>query len=329
MRRLVRVELTRFRSRRAIVLLALAAVLVSVALAILTAYQTRPLTAADRADAAAQADLASRGSVMQDDLAECIKDPPAYLGTNATARECRAALVTDVSSFYPRHALDLSTVLDGHRLTRATGFTLALVLACLMIIVGCTFAGADWASGSVTGQLLFESRRVRLWLAKGIAVVIGSTLVSLVCIGGFWAALWLVAGSRGIDVSSTVGSNVVWHVVRAVLLCAGAALGGFALTMIFRNTVATLALLFVYAVGGEIVIGLLPFQGSGRFSVANNVFGWLAPHSTYFDPSIDCDPSTSCTGVQTMTHLEAGLFLGVLVVLAVAVSLARFRRADV
>ena len=38
--RLVRVELTRFRSRRAIVLLVLAAVVVTIALAILTAYQT-------------------------------------------------------------------------------------------------------------------------------------------------------------------------------------------------------------------------------------------------------------------------------------------------
>ncbi len=103
-RGLVRVELNRFRSRRAIVLLALAAVLVSVVLAVLTAYQTRPLTAADRADAAAQADLASRSSVLQSDLQECIKDPSAYLGTNATAAECSAALVSDVSSFYPRHA---------------------------------------------------------------------------------------------------------------------------------------------------------------------------------------------------------------------------------
>jgi hypothetical protein len=327
--RLVLVELNRFRSRRAVVLLSLAGVLVAVVLAVVTAYQTRPLTAADKADAAAQADLASRNSVLQSDLQECIKDPEAYLGTNATAQECRAALVRDVASFYPRKALDLGSVLDARRLTRATGFSLALVMTCLMIIVGCTFAGADWASGSVTNQLLFESRRTRLWLAKAGAVAIGSGVVALVCLGGFWLSLWSVAGARGIDISGAIGAHVAWHLLRAVLLCMAGALGGFALTMVFRNTVATLAALFVYAVGGEIAVGLLPFDGVGRFSVGNNVFGWLATHATYFDPSIDCDDSGSCSPIRTMTHLESGLFLGALLVVAVAVSLVWFRRTDV
>jgi ABC-2 type transport system permease protein len=105
--RLLRVELNRFRSRRAVALLVLAAVVVTVVLAILTAYQTRPLTASDRADARAQADLASTSSVLQDDLKDCIKDPEAYLGTNATAPECRDALVSDTASFYPRQPLSV------------------------------------------------------------------------------------------------------------------------------------------------------------------------------------------------------------------------------
>ena len=52
--------------------------------------------------------------------------------------------------------------------------------------------------------------------------------------------------------------------------------GAFALTMIFRHTVATLALLFVYSIGGEIIVNLLPFDGAGRWSLGNNALGWLA-----------------------------------------------------
>jgi hypothetical protein len=327
--RLVRVELNRLRSRRTVLLLALAGVVVAVVLAVLTAYQTRPLTAADRADAAAQADLAGNNSVLQSDVAECIKDPEAYLGDNATATECRDALVPTVTHYYPRRALDLGSVLDHRGLTRANGFGLALILVGLMIIAGCTFAGADWASGSMTNELIFEPRRVRLWLAKAAALLVGSGVVTLVVLAGFWLSLWLVAGARGIDVSSTDVGHIAAHIGRAVLLCMGAALGGFALTMIFRHTVTTLALLFVYSVAGEIVIGLLPWDGVGRFSVGNNVFGWLGTHVSYFDPSIDCAPGSRCTGIQTMSHLESGVFLGVLLLVSVAASIVWFRRSDV
>ena len=55
--RLILVELNRFRSRRAIALLGLAAVLFAVVLVGKTAWDTRPLTHEDRGDAVAQAQL--------------------------------------------------------------------------------------------------------------------------------------------------------------------------------------------------------------------------------------------------------------------------------
>ena len=80
-------------------------------------------------------------------------------------------------------------------------------------------------------------------------------------------------------------THVVWHIVRATGMAMGAALGAFALTMIFRHTVATLALLFVYSIGGEIAVNLLPFEGAARWSLGNNALGWLAIHYRYFDAS--------------------------------------------
>ena len=105
-------------------------------------------------------------------------------------------------------------------------------------------------------------------------------------------------------------NHVAWHVLRAVALSMGAALGAFALTAVFRHTVATLALLFIYSVGGEIAVNLLPFEGAGRWSVGNNAVGWLATHHRYFDATIICTPGERCSSMQVMTHLEAGTFLG-------------------
>jgi ABC-2 type transport system permease protein len=138
-----------------------------------------------------------------------------------------------------------------------------------------------------------------------------------------------VAQARGITVPSRDVTHVLWHVLRATVLAMGAALGAFALTMIFRHTVATLALLFVYSLGGEIVVNLLPFEGAGRWSVGNNALGWLATHYVYFDASITCTPGERCSSSQVMTHLESGTFLGILLLISVVLSLVWFNRRDV
>lgn len=321
--RLLLVELTRFRSRRAIALLAVAAFVLAVVLAGATAWETRPLTAADRTDAAAQADLAGQDAQTVVEVRACEARPSDYLGPKATAGDCAKALVPGVEAFYPREQLSIAGALRGH------GVELALVVVGLMVIAGCTFAGADWASGSLTNQLLFEPRRGRLWLAKAGAVVVGTGLVTLVAVVGFWVAIALLARGEGIALPSRDVGHVAWHVVRTVALGMGAGLGGFALTMVFRHTVATLALLFVYAVGGEILVNLLPFEGAGRWSVGNNTFGWVALSHRYLDSSIDCAPGEQCSQLQVMTHLEAGSFLLVILVVAVALSLLTFRRRDV
>ncbi|MET0999962.1 MAG: hypothetical protein ABWX73_14695 [Marmoricola sp.] len=321
--RLLAVELNRFRSRRAIVLLSLAAVLVAVALIGMTAWDTRPLSEADRTDAAAQAELEGQRPEIQREVLACEKDPTGFLGPDASPDDCATTMVPGPDAYYPREPLALGEVLKNQ------GIGLALIVVGLMVIAGCTFAGADWSSGSLTNQLLFEPRRVRVWLAKGAAVVIGCGVVSLVVLGGFWLAVGLLAQARDLSVPASDVSEVVRHVARAVVLSMGAGLGVFALTMIFRHTVATLALLFVYSVGGEIAVNLLPFEGAGRWSVGNNVFGWLATSHSYFDSTISCVPGERCGSMQTMSHLQAGTFLGILLVVAVVASLAWFQRRDV
>ena len=321
--RLLLVELTRFRSRRAIALLALAAIVVAGVLVAMAAYQTRPLTQEDRANARAQAALEGNKPERRAEVRVCQREPQAYLGPDATAADCEEAIVEPAESYYPRISLDLGRAVERR------GVEVALVVVGLLVIAGATFAGAEWTSGSIANQLLFEPRRSRVWLAKAGAVTLGCGVVALVALGGYWLGLGVVAQARDLAIPSSDVTKVLWHLLRAVVLAMGAGLGAFALTMVFRHTVATLALLFVYAVGGEVALNLLPLEGAGRWSVGNNAYGWLAEAHRYFDPTTSCTPGERCSPMHVMTHLQSGTFLGILLLISVVVSLVWFNRRDV
>jgi ABC-2 type transport system permease protein len=323
MTRLLRVELARYRSRRVIALLLLLAALLAALVAAKSAWDTRPITAQEAATARANAELASQRSDIKADLAHCLADPEQYLGTGTTAQDCKDNLTASPRSYLPREPLDLSGTLKGN------GVGVALAVAGLLVIAASTFAGSDWASGSVVTQLLFEPRRARVWTAKAAAVTLASGVAATVTVGGFWLAMYLIAVDRGVPHGSGVMSDVGWHVLRAVLFAMGAALGAFALTMLFRHSVATLALLFAYSVGGEILAFLVPVDNVGRWTLGNNVFGWLETRMEYFDPTARCARDGACAGLQHVSHLQGGLYLLVLLVVAVLLSLWAFRRRDV
>lgn len=304
MRRQLGVELARWRSRGVVVALMVAALLFAVVAAGLVAWQSRPLTAADQRDADAQSALAARDPEVRAELADCQDDPAAYFGEGATAAECRT-LVPGSERFLPREGLDLAQVVPQR------GADVALVVVCLMVVAGCTFAGSDWATRSMATQLGVQPRRTRLWLVKALAVVIGSAVAAAVALLAFWAVLAVVVEVRGLDADGAAVTGALQQVGRATALAAAAALGGFALTMALRHTVATLALLFVYAVGGEIALSLSPVDGAEQWSVGCNALAWVDPSRSTLDP------------------LLAGAFLGALTLLAALLSLVVFARRDV
>lgn len=321
--RLFIVELSRFRSRRAVLLLVLAGVLMAAVLAFQTAWDTRPLTEQDHADARAQAQMQASSSDVAAELTRCQGDPAQYLGPGGSADQCEEAIVASPADFYPRQALDLDNVLGDN------GLDLAVILTGLLLIAGATYAGADWTSGSMSNQLLFSPRRTRVWVAKAAAVILSAAVVAAVLLAAFWATMLIVSDVRDLPVRSGLVPDIAWQVIRAVAAVAGAALGGYALTMLFRHTVATLALLFAYAVGGEILISLLPFDGLGKWSVGHNLFGWLQSDFSYYDATLSCgELGNGCNRMVDLGHGQAAVYLGVLLVVAVIASVVAFRRRD-
>src|SRR3546814_14121751 len=67
-----------------------------------------------------------------------------------------------------------------------TTIAAAVLVVVMMLLAGATFAGADWSSGSMSNQLLFESRRGRVWLAKVSAAFIGGFVVAALALAFLW-----------------------------------------------------------------------------------------------------------------------------------------------
>ena len=322
--RLLLVELTRFRSRRAIALMLLAAALLTAILATTTIWESRPVSAQDMANAQAQVEAETQRPAFQRELDRCEKHPGRYLGPGTSADLCAEMMGPRVDWFLDRRALSLKNVQGD------TGLAVLMIVSALMIIVGTTFAGADWASGSMSNQVLFEPRRLKVWMAKAGAVFLATLVASAVVVAAFWVALYVTAESRGIHTGATVQEQIRWMAGRGVLLAAFGALGGYALTMLVRHTVGTLAAMFAYAVGGEALTASLPIEGAGRWSLANNVFAWLRDGHRYYDDSLPCSPvSDGCDQMVRMTLGEGVTYLGVLLLVVVGLSMFSFWRRDI
>ncbi|HEX6248208.1 MAG TPA: hypothetical protein VFZ64_10085 [Nocardioidaceae bacterium] len=321
--RLLGVELTRFRSRRAIVLIVLAAALLTALITTTTVWDTRPVSAAELAEAQAMAEREAQQDYVQEDLRRCEEAPQEYIGPEATAADCQE-MVPQAEWFVGRATLDLQEQAS------TSGVAVILLLAALLLVVGTTFAGADWASGSLSNQLLFEPRRGRVWLAKAGAVLVGALVTAAVVVAAFWLALFAVAASRGIATSAQVQEAIAWSSLRGVALVVAGAVGAYILTMLLRHTVGALATLFALVVGGEILLATLPFEGIGRWSLGNNVLAWLLGGYDYYDPNISCPPGPEmCDQMVHLSLAASAWFLGLLLLAVGAVSLMSFRRRDI
>lgn len=322
--RLFRVELGRFRSRRAVVLIVLAAAVLTAVLAGSEIWNSRPVSAQERAVAEARAQADAQRPAFQRELEFCQENPEQYFGPGTPAAQCEELMTPQPEWYLSRQPLNLRGVLEG------SGLGLILFVTALLIICGATYAGADWSTGSMSNQLLFEPRRAKVWATKGAAVLAGGLLVATVLVVAFWLVVYAVADARGITVPERLTHDVWWYGARGILLAGGGALGGYALTMLLRSTVGTLAVLFAYSVGGEALVLALPVDKATQWSLANNVFAWVKDGTEVFDPTITCGPGTEICRQSYWLGLDHGaVYLGTLLAVTVIGSLLLFRRRDI
>ncbi|UNX56588.1 hypothetical protein MF406_18250 (plasmid) [Georgenia sp. TF02-10] len=326
MSRLLRVELTRLLCRRAVLVLLALAVVVPLVIGVARVLNTAPPSEADRAQAeqAIARDVSSRW--WQRDVERCTDRPRQY-GVPAGAADLRAAceetLTPRVDEYLWYDELRLAEERD-----EGSGLAVVIVLAILMLLVGTTFAGHDWASGSVSNQLLFETRRTRVWVAKGAVVTAFAAAVTAVVVTAYWLALYLVAGSRDLRVRDGVLVDCLQMGGRGALVAGGVALAGYALTMLFRSTVAALGTLLALGLAGGVVLAVI-----GVDSVWNpglNLAAVVLDGATYWVDE-PCGPgSAEMCGVERVLPLGRGAaYVSAILLAAVAASVVSFRRRDV
>ncbi len=331
MRALLRVEATRLRWRRAVVLLLVAAVAAPALILASVAWSTRPVSAAEQ-----DRILSERYAAKE--VRRCERDPegflyPAPASTDAAVVEqaCRAQIL----DWYGGRA----TLQLGSETREGSLLGVVAVVGLLMLLVGTTFVGHDWSSGSMSNQLLFEPRRARVWAAKAVVVTLVGALVAGAVLTAYWTGLWGLAASRDLATGGGVVGDGFELVARGALLAAAGALGGYALTMLFRSTVATIGVLFAVSVVGGTLIGLLGSVGGNteRWQPQLNVLAFVTNELRYYDESDlpeECftrrgGSGAECEGERVLTATDGGLYLGVLLLGAGALSLGSYRRRDV
>ena len=312
--RLVQVELTRLRWRRAVILLVAACIVVPALIAAVTIWDTWPVSDAEIADSAAAA---------RPEITRCEKHPDRFGA--GSAEQCEPM----ITGWYTgREPLDLARQRHG-----GTGVGTATVLAAFLLLLGTTFVGHDWNTGSMSNQVLFEPRRARVWGAKAIAVTLVSLVVAAVVSTAVWLTLAGVAHLRDIPVGRSELLDCLELGGRGAVFAACAALGGYALTMLLRSTVATLGALLAVSLAGGLLIASLGI--SQRWQPQVNLQAFVENGSNYYiDPPDACYAGPTPAGLDCSTerHLDLGGaagYWGVSLLLVGGASVLSFRRRDV
>ncbi len=329
--RLLSVELTRLRWRRAVLVLLVGCFLVPVLLLAGLSWNTRPVSEGDRASAQEQLDRDVRSPDLAREIDRCAKHPRQY-GVDPADPEaaCREMMAPQLEFYLYRPELDVASEREG------TGLGVITLLVGLVMLLGTTFAGHDWGSGSMSNQLLFEPRRARVWGAKAAVVFLTGLLAAAVALALFWGGLWLVAGSRDLQATGHQWQLIVHSALRGSLLIALAGVGGYALTMLFRNTVATLGALFAFTIGSSILIVGILGSTATRWLLPTNFYAVLMNGYEYYNGASEGQSCSSgpdgimeCTNMAHLSLGQGATYLGVLLVLATGLSLWSFQRRDV
>jgi hypothetical protein len=324
--RLLGVELTRLRWRRAVVVLLAGCALVTVVIFAGTAWSTRPVSDAELRNAQAQVDRELEQPYMQRQIERCEKNPDRY-GVQDT-EQCAARVGPQLDWFVSREPLRVGEAF------RTSGLGVITILMGLLMLVGTTFAGADWNSGSMSNQLLFEPRRSRIWLAKGLAVLAVAVITSAVLLGAFGGGLALLAQTRDLAVPPGVPGWIVESSARAVLLIGAAAVGAYAVTMLVRSTVFTLGAMFAVVVGATLVLALIGV--SEAWFPNKNLSAVIWNGAVYYvEPPDICyqggrpPAGVDCNGLEKLELVTGVRNLGVLLLATAGASLWAFGRRDV
>jgi len=192
---------------------------------------------------------------------------------------------------------------------------------------------AEFSSGSIGNWLTFEPRRMRVYASKLVAAGVGLIPATVALLGLLIGGVWLITAHFG----STAGMTVkIWSDLglmagRSVVLAVVAAVVGAAMGTLLRHTAAVIGVAMGYLVLVEIVFRRA-LQGAQLWMLQINMEGWLRHGTKYFLTTCKTDSQGNyrCDGVEKLLGFgHSATYLGLLVVVVVALSAMVFQRRDV
>jgi hypothetical protein len=148
----------------------------------------------------------------------------------------------------------------------------------IAFVIGASFVGAEFGAGSLSTQLIFEPRRVRVVVVKAIAVGIGLALMTIALLLYIGILQWAASELRGV-VNGLDGS---WFAARAgdigrVSAAVGlAGIAAYAVTVVARRTVAAVAILLIVGWASAIIGSFKAWRWAARYNPATALIELVA-----------------------------------------------------
>ncbi|MGR6963764.1 hypothetical protein ACU610_04810 [Geodermatophilus sp. URMC 61] len=215
----------------------------------------------------------------------------------------------------------------------AIGF--AVAGSALALVLGATWIGAEWSTRSVVSLLVWEPRRVRVMAVKLAALTLGAALLGITLQAAWLATAGILDATAGDGRALPDGfwGDLLGTQARGVLLTVLAAVGGFGLASLVRNTGAALGIGFVYLAVVETAVAVLR-PAWQPWLLTSSVAGLVLPggHTVVLGGEA-VDPATGSLVGETreilVGNLQGGLVLGLVAGAAVALGVVLFVRRDV
>ena len=200
--------------------------------------------------------------------------------------------------------------------------------AAIAFLIGTSFAGAEWAAGTMGALLFWEPRRVRVLLGKIAALGSFAAAVGLLAATLQAALSWVKGSLRGTNtVPDGYWGDLVAHGGRMAAIAVFASLLAFGIAGIARVTAAALGIAFAYfAIIENVIRGLRP--GWRRFLIGEQFQAWVEgearlPLRNSFDTFGEQVPEF------VLERARAGATLAIYLTIVLGVMIALFARRDV
>ena len=189
----------------------------------------------------------------------------------------------------------------------------------LMLLVGTTFAGHDWNTGSISNQLLFEPRRLRVWLAKLLAVGLVASALAAAVLFAHWTGLSAVSSARDLrpGAARRRGGVQAGRPRHRPGRRRGAA-SGYALTTLLRSTVGHPRRSCSPRGSSASSSSRLGFGGSERFMPWSNFVAFVVGGYTYYVNDSSCF-SGDCNPTRHIDRADSVVYFLVILAAVIAV----------